>query len=327
MGRESHQLLEEYAPPAVTGSVTGQLTLAPPVGADRSLAIQRFDYNSPNGKDRVMARVMASILTEPDFIWSPYSEFTSGLHENTVSAAITDTHNIRPNLTNESRGGFSNDNLYWNRAHSEVPTLVSGDGTVLPGSPAFYAYKNDNRTWEFVDNLIWSHGRHQITAGAGMLLRGSDGYLTAGQDGEYFFSNVITFAIDTPSYFRAAIDRTALPSIQQPDSNRSFRYQQYYGFVQDTYKLASRLTVNYGFRYELFGAPSNVGSTQDTLVQLGSGGTLAQQLTNSPALRARPQKSATLRNRQGRLGCSYRRGLRSVRKLANLTARRIRNVL
>jgi hypothetical protein len=281
-GRESYQLLQQYAPPAVAGNgVTGQLTMAPPVEVDRSLAIQRFDYNSPNGKDRVMARVMASIMTEPDFIWSPYSAFTSGLHENTVGAAITDTHSVRPNLTNETRAGFSNDNLYWNRAHSEIPTLVSGDGTTLPGSPAFYGYKNDNRTWEFVDNLIWSRGRHQITAGAGVLLRGSDGYLTAGQDGEYFFSNVITFALDTPSYFRAAIDRTALPNIQQPDTNRSFRYEQYYGFVQDTYKLTSRLTVNYGLRYELFGAPSNDGAAKDTLVQLGSGSTLAQQLTTA----------------------------------------------
>jgi hypothetical protein len=39
--------------------------------------------------------------------------------------------------------------------------------------------------------------------------------------------------------------------------------------------------VNYGLRYELFGAPSNVGSTKDLEVALGSGSTLAQQLATA----------------------------------------------
>ena len=75
--------------------------------------------------------------------------------------------------------------------------------------------------------------------------------------------------------FRAAIDRTALPNLQVPNSNRDYQYQQYFGFVQDSFKLTSRLNVNYGLRYELFGAPSNVGATKDLLVALGSGSTLA----------------------------------------------------
>ena len=199
-GRESYQLLHEFAPPVVAGNgVTGQLKLAPPVEVDRPLAIERLDYSS--GKDRVMARFMGSLVTQPDFIWSPYKDFISALHDNAWSAGLTDTHTIRPTLTNEARAGFSDDNLYWNRPHSEIPTLVSGDGVSLPGSPAFYAYKNDNRTWEFLDNLIWSRGRHQITAGAGLLLRASDGYLTAGQNGEYFFTNVATFALRQPVLF------------------------------------------------------------------------------------------------------------------------------
>ena len=281
-GRASNQLLHEFAPPAVAGNgLTGQLKLAPPVEVDRHLAIERFDYNAPGGKDRVMGRFMGSLVTQPDFIWSPYKDFISGLHDNTWSAGITDTHTFRPNLTNEARAGFSDDNLYWNRPHSEIPTLLSGDGVSLPGSPAFYAYKNDNRTWEFLDNLIWARGKQQITAGVGALLRASDGYLTAGENGEYFFPNVALFAFDNPTYFRAAIQRSTLPSLQIPNSNRSFRYQQYYGFAQDTYKVTSRLTVNFGVRYELFGAPSNTGATKDALVQLGSGSSLAQQLTTS----------------------------------------------
>ncbi len=276
---EASQLLQQFPAPAVPGSgVTGQLTIAPPVEVDRTLAMQRLDYSTPSGRDRVMARAMGSIVTEPDFIWSPYPAFISPLHENTWSAAISDTHTFHPGLINESRAGFNSDDLHWNRPHSEIPTLASEDGVVLPGSPAFYAYKNVNRSGELVDNVIWSRQRHQVTAGAGLLVRGSDGYLTAGQDGQYQFTNVITFALDQPSFFRAAIERATLPAIQQPDPNRSYRYQQYFGFVEDTYKITSRLTVNYGLRYEVFGGPSNTGLAKDTLVTLGPGSTLAQQL-------------------------------------------------
>jgi hypothetical protein len=277
---EAAQLLKTYPPPAVTGNgLTGQVTLAPPVEVDRTLAIQRFDYVT--AKDRVMARAMGSFLAQPDFIWSPYPAFTSALHENTWSLAIADTHTFRPTLINEARAGFSDDDLHWNRAHSEIPTLVSNDGVALPGSPAFYAYKNADRSGELLDNLIWTRARHQITAGAGALIRSSDGYLTAGQDGQYDFTNIAYFALDQPLFFRAAIDRTALPSLELPNSNRTFHYQQYFGFIQDAYKISSRLAVNYGLRYELFGAPSNTGATKDLEVALGSGSTLAQQLTTA----------------------------------------------
>jgi hypothetical protein len=72
-----------------------------------------------------------------------------------------------------------------------------------------------------------------------------------------------------------------LPTVQPPDPNRTFHYQQYFAFIQDSYKLSSRFNVNFGLRYELFGAPSNVGATKDLEVALGPGTTLAQQLTTA----------------------------------------------
>lgn len=85
----AHHLLTEFPSP-ITNTATTALTqvemLAPPVAVDRILDIERLDYNSPNGKDRLMARVLINRLTEPDFIWSPYKDFISALHENTVAA-------------------------------------------------------------------------------------------------------------------------------------------------------------------------------------------------------------------------------------------------
>src|SRR5262249_12288141 len=153
-----------------------------------------------------------------------------------------DTHTLRPNLINEARASFSDDDLHWNRAHSEIPTLSTlVDGVTLPGSPAFYGYRNANWSWEFLDNVIWSRGRHQFTAGGGLLVRSSEGFLTAGRDGQYAFTNILFFAIDRPLFFRAAIDRLSLPAAQQQDSDRSFGYWQFFGFAQDAFKVSPRL--------------------------------------------------------------------------------------
>ncbi len=281
-GTLAYQLLQAFPPPAVAGNgIFGTVPLSPPVEIDRTVGIQRFDYTPAGGKDKWMARLMGAFIAEPDFIWTPYTAFISALHENTGALGFTGTHTFRANLTNEVRESYSVDDLHWNRPHSEIPTLVSSDGVSLPGSPAFYGYRNVNSTGEFLDNVTWAHDKHLVKAGAGVLLRGSDGYLTAGQSGEYVFTNVVYFALGMPQYVSAALNRAALPQLQTPDSNRSYRYQQYYGFVQDTYKITSRLTANYGLRYDLYGAPSNTGQNKDSLVQLGSGSTLAQQLTGA----------------------------------------------
>jgi hypothetical protein len=95
------------------------------------------------------------------------------------------------------------------------------------------------------------------------------------------FANVVFFALDQPSFLRASIDRTALPNVQQPNFNRTYEYRQYFIFAQDTYKLTSRLTANYGARYEYYGGPRNTGAAKDTLVQLGSGSNLAQKIAGA----------------------------------------------
>ncbi|MEO8099211.1 MAG: TonB-dependent receptor [Acidobacteriota bacterium] len=278
---QARKLLETYAPPAVGGSgIVGALDLSPPVSVNRHLAIERLDFN-PGSRDRIHGSLLLARLGRPDFIWTPYKDFISPLAQNTWRLAGSHTHTFSPDLLNEARIGFSHDDLHWDRPHPEVPTLVSLDGTMLPGSPAFYAYKNVNKSLEIVDNVTISRGMHRITTGAGALLRSSDGYLTAGRDAQYRFNGITNFIRDQPSFFRAAIQRSSLPALRQPQYDREYRYQQYFGFVQDTVRVTSRLTANYGLRYESFGAPRNVGAVKDALVTLGAGGTLAEQLSTS----------------------------------------------
>jgi hypothetical protein len=277
-GRQSRTLLETYAPPTVGGAgVVGSLDLAPPVSVNRSLAIERVDFQ-PGSRDRVTGTFLLSRLGRPDFIWTPYKDFVSPLQQNTWRISGSHVHTFSPNLVNDARAAFANDDLHWDRPHPEVPTLVSGDGVTLPGSPAFYAYKNVGKSVELLDNLTWTRGAHRIAIGGGALLRSLDGYLTAGRDALYRFAGISNFILDRPASFRAAIERG---SLTQPRYDREYRYQQYAGFAQDTVRLTRRLTANLGLRYESFGAPRNVGPVKDALVSLGAGATLAQQLTTA----------------------------------------------
>jgi hypothetical protein len=283
--RKSLQLLEQYQPPATNSTgATGQYTIAPPVSLNRHLAIERLDFD-PTVNDRITGSLLLARLDRPDFIWTPYKDFISPLQQNTWRLSGSYLHTFSPTLLNDARVAFSNDDLRWDRPHPEVATLVSGDGVILPGSPAFYAYKNRSRTVELLDNVTWTRGSHRIAMGAGALLRGIDGYLTAGRDAQYRFTALGNFIQDRPSFFRAAVDRLDSATPHLPTYDREYRYNQYFLFAQDTMRVTQRLTANFGVRYESFGAPENTGATKDSLVVLGPGMTLADQLVGAQVVR------------------------------------------
>jgi hypothetical protein len=279
--RLARQLLDKYPGPVINSrQLAAGYNVAPPVVVDRLIALERGDYTTKSGRDHLMARLAVTRVGEPDFIWTPYPDFVSGLQQHTTGIAGTWQRSWTPRITGEFKLSYSDDNLWWDRAHPEVPTLAAADGTVLPGSPAFYAYRNHNRSLESAYSQVWTRNRHVITAGGGLLFRFNDGYLTAGRDSEYIFPGIVAFGLDSPDTFRTAVDR-AVATPTPPDSNRAYRYAQADWFAQDSFRVSPRLTLNYGIRYEHFGAPRNTGATKDALVSLGSGGNFNERLASA----------------------------------------------
>ena len=279
--RLSRQLLEKYPAPVINSTkLTADYKIQVPVVVDRLLLLERGDYTFRGGRDHLMARLAMARVSQPNFIWSPYKDFTSGLQQNTTGLAGNWTHTFTPRITSELKFSYSDDNLWWDRAHPEIPTLSSGDGTLLPGSPAFYAYRNHNHNPQAIYSAVWTRNRHIVSAGAGLLLRTNEGYLTAGRDGQYIFGNIVNFAFDQPQFFRAPVNRlSATPT--SPDFNRTYKYAQSYFFIQDSFRLTGRLTLNYGLRYEWYGAPQNTGATKDALVVFGAGGDFNSRLATA----------------------------------------------
>ena len=100
------------------------------------------------------------------------------------------------------------------------------------------------------------------------------------------FSDASAFASDQVRQINVASPRAGCsPSCSSapplPDYNRRYSQNQFYAFAQDSWKAAPRLVVNYGLRYENFGAPRNTGSAQDARLILGGGATFVQRLQTS----------------------------------------------
>src|SRR5262249_17006886 len=94
------------------------------------------------------------------------------------------------------------------------------------------------------------------------------------------FDTLFDIILNRPSTFRAALSRQALPTLQLPNFDREYRYNQYFLFAQDTFKASSRLALNYGIRYEQYGAPRNTGAVKDATLQLGDGSNFGQRLAS-----------------------------------------------
>ncbi len=309
----ARRLLEGFPGPVLpsTTSLAAPYTVAAPVQVNRWTALERFDGLSESGAERFTARLAAGQTTEPDFIWSPYPAFVSGLNEPAANLAGSLTSSIQPQLSNELRFSWSRDAIEWNRANPQIPTLIdsSPQDVILPGSLAFYSFLDRNHTAQLGDEAFRVFGRHIVRFGGDFLLRYQNGFLSAGQGGRYSFPTVVAFAADLPSEFSVTLNRQDLPALSAPNFDREYRYFQMAGFFQDTWQLSPRWTLNLGVRDEFLGAPVNIGAQKDAIVSLGGGTGFPSLLSSAqlsfPAGGDEPLYHAPASNWSYRVGLSH----------------------
>ena len=151
--------------------------------------------------------------------------------------------------------------------------------------------------------------RIALRFGGGVLNRSLNGFLTAGQDGRDSFPTVVDFAIDLPARFSVTLDRRSLPGLRSPAFAREYHYHQASAFLQDTFRLTPRWTLNLGVRYAPSGAPINTGETKDGLLALGQGASPPEKLRTAslvfPSTGSEPLYNASRRDWSARAGFAH----------------------
>jgi hypothetical protein len=129
------------------------------------------------------------------------------------------------------------------------PTLVLPGYETLGDDPNLPVSRR-TRTWHVVDALTFEKGRHHLKTGGELRAYQSDGYNHLFARGQATFQGVFTGS----PVGDLLLGYPSVTLIAANDNRQALRTWAINGFLQDDWRLAQRLTVNAGVRYE-FNAP------------------------------------------------------------------------
>jgi hypothetical protein len=155
------------------------------------------------------------------------------------------------------------------------PPFIQIGGYASVGDPITgprYTYQN---TFDVSGSLSWIHGRHELKFGGGYRRDQINALQGIASNGFFVFSN-----FPYSDGFASFLSGNPVVFLQGGgDFSREIRDRALDAYAQDTYKVNSRLTLNYGLRYELpFPATEN-----NNMVNLFVPGAQSTVLPQAPA--------------------------------------------
>ena len=196
---------------------------------------------------------------------------------------------------------------------SSIPPLPGTNGQLVfpgysettPGSAV--PFGGPQNVYQVFDDLSWTKGRHQFKFGGGYIQTRDNRAFGAYQNAVESLSssgsvaNAVTGLITGQLYqfqgavypqgqypcFRNAAGQYVVTSaclltlpVGQPSFSRNNRYNDGNFYVQDSWKVTPRLTLNLGVRWEYYGVQHNSNPALDSNFYLGAGANLFDQVRN-----------------------------------------------
>jgi hypothetical protein len=248
----------------VTSATSGATTNIP-LGNYQSTAGAPSNFNvlttsvdyTISSKDNFRARYVYNRLSQTDTATNtiPFPIFFTQEPFRYQLVALSEFHTFTPNLTNEFRVGF---NRYSNTLTSgnfsypgldQFPNLTFDDQGFLnlgpdPNAPQFTI----QNLYQATDNISWVKGKHTFKFGFDGRKYISPQGFTQRARGDYEWNNLSEFLQDlAPTSFG-----------ERSTGNLTYYGDQtaLYGYVNDTWRISPKVTLNGGLRYEFTAVPT-----------------------------------------------------------------------
>ncbi len=165
---------------------------------------------------------------------------SAGLDNFDHSIAFANTWTISSTTVNETRAQFAYGNL------KAPPTDAIGPAVSIVGVASFGTLSSSptkrlNRMYELVDNLSHQAGAHALRVGVDIVFNDDTITYPRSSRGSYAFSSLANFLAGNYSGFTQTFGD---PIVSQTNPNVGI-------YTQDEWKVGSRLTLNFGLRYDL----------------------------------------------------------------------------
>jgi len=271
-----------------SGAATGNLSV--------HQGIARIDHYFSE-KDQLFAHYIVANRAFPNSGLNPNFSYDGSYPMHNVQ--VQWVHTFAPTLLNELRGGFDFENvsLLSKRTNTSFTIASLGINGFLIGGPNGRAQRPDeqgfpilnisgylgmgdsgaasnldnSRTYQFVDNLTYIRGTHTLKVGADVRRLLDNATTNNTPFGSMAFTTDI--ANNAAAAYLLGYPRTILTPEGVPiTASRQWRSAFY---VQDDWKFNSKLTLNLGVRWDIFGVPKDInGNTRTLLFPANSAPTL-----------------------------------------------------
>ncbi|MBM3787041.1 MAG: TonB-dependent receptor [Acidobacteria bacterium] len=304
ISRTNLEVLKRYAPAAPAQQGTNTITVGGrpvPIGILRAQGpgfnnnysyLASGDYNISE-RDQIRMRYLLQTQDSINTTGIQIPDFFTPVKYGAHLASITHFHTFSAAMTNELR-------LAYNRRRDErpvgeypfqgldvFPNLQFDDLGLAIGPNGSYPQGSRNNTFQLVENLSWTRGRHTIKTGYdGRKFNISSRFIQR-ERGEYIYRTLDRFLMDiTPETGQRSVG--GFPFVGNA--------LQHGFYITDEWRRRPNLTLNIGARYEFTGVPT--GARQQAL----------NAIANVPGLIDFREPRATKKDWMPRLGLAYSPG-------------------